>query len=253
LLASLFALPLLVRWLRANWWRHAMLLVVLAGCVLAALSPRIFAGDALLVDLPLPAYLVHKLGMFRSSARFIWLPEYALLCAVLVVVLRYMERHGRPLALVAALLGLLVLQAVDTAPLRQSIAANVRAPYPLAFDPEPLNALVARADAIKVYPTHACVRNAIPKRYKRANMALMLAGATAEEPVPINSFYHGRPKVDCAAERRERATEALKPGILYVYLDGLGPAPAQIGAVVRARDCGSLGEARYCFIPGSGD
>jgi hypothetical protein len=69
LLASLFALPLLVRWLRANWWRHAMLLVVLAGCVLAALSPRIFAGDALLVDLPLPAYLARGGAALHGAPR----------------------------------------------------------------------------------------------------------------------------------------------------------------------------------------
>jgi Family of unknown function (DUF6311) len=248
LLATLIVSPLLWRWLRENGKRHLMLLAVLAGSCAFAISHRVFLGDTLIVELPLNRYVAAALGAFRSSGRFIWLPEYALLCAVLVLGLRYVERRGRNILLICLVAVLIGLQFFDTGPLRHAIAANLRQPLPAILDRAAIVDLVGRARAIRIYPSFACIPAAKGPVYRQANVEFQLAGAP--RVVPINSFFHGRAYKDCAEEARERSTETLQAGVLYVYLDGRGPDPARMPDGSAARFCGDLNWARYCLIPG---
>ncbi len=247
LLATVINLPLLWRWLLASGKRHVMLLVVLAGSCALAVSNRIFFGDTLIFELPLHKYVVGALSVFRASARFFWLPEYALLCTILVLGLRFVGRHRRCVAMIWFVLVLAGLQFFDTGSLRRAIAANLWQPHPVALDRTTLDKLVGQAQAIRVYPSFACIRHGNRPLYRHANVELQMAGA--QRLIPINSFFHARPNKDCEKEDRERATEALRSGVLYVYLDGKGPGAAQIPGVMSAQFCGKLDWAQYCLMP----
>jgi hypothetical protein len=247
LLAALISLPLLWRWLRSSGSRHIMLLVVFAGCFALAVSHLVYFGDTLIVALPLHKYVIGALSTFRSSARFFWLPEYALLCTILVLGLRYVDRKGRSIAVICVVLVLAGLQFFDTGSLRRAVAANLRQSHPAAFDRAALDDLVGRAHAIRVYPSFSCIRYGDRPLYRHANVELQMAGA--RRLIPINSFFHARPSKDCEKEYRERVAEMLKPGVLYVYLDDGGPGAGQVSGANSVSFCGRLDWARYCLIP----
>jgi len=65
LLLLLAGLPGAVRWLRGGSRQHA----VLPASFLFALSNRVFLGSHLLVVVPVPAPVLHLLGLLRSSGR----------------------------------------------------------------------------------------------------------------------------------------------------------------------------------------
>lgn len=84
LLASLLVLPAEAGWLRRNLRRHVSLLVAFAALTAFAISYRVFVGHCLLLELPMPLYIVWALGVFRSSGRFFWLIGYAQMAIVLI-------------------------------------------------------------------------------------------------------------------------------------------------------------------------
>ena len=59
-------------------------LVAFAALTAFAISYRVFVGHCLLLELPMPLYIVWALGVFRSSGRFFWLIGYAQMAIVLI-------------------------------------------------------------------------------------------------------------------------------------------------------------------------
>jgi hypothetical protein len=65
---------------------HAPLGIVCAAFVVFAVGPRVSAGTQLLFEYP--AALWGPLAVFRASGRFVWVPYYALVAAIIAVVVR---------------------------------------------------------------------------------------------------------------------------------------------------------------------
>lgn len=89
--------------------RHGVLLAVLLGMLLFAISHRIAIGGHVLVEIPLPPPILRLANMLRASERFYWPLAYAsLFAAIALVALRLPMRRARILLGAA-----LALQVVD--------------------------------------------------------------------------------------------------------------------------------------------
>jgi hypothetical protein len=260
LLASLMLLPSELIWLRRNAGRHVALLVALALCAAYAISHRVYAGERLLFELPIPHTVNRLLGVFRSSGRFFWLVAYAQMAVVLVLAFR------RPRPLIA--LGLVcaaLLQIADVQPLRRQIVASIAAgPTPALFDREQVARLVEGARHVSVIPSFQCSGEADTSRrheQQRANMELMLATARAD--VPTNSVYLARQTYGltlrdvlrapsrasemlddwraayCARESEAAHDDRLSAGDTLVLLAARPEEPAGV-------TCSPLASARHC-------
>ncbi len=183
LLASIFALPAEIGWVRRNLRRHVSLLALCTALCFFAISHRVFVGHWLLLELPLPSALNLVLGIFRSSGRFFWLIGYAQIAMVVVLAFR------RPQAVIVLyLLGAALLQLLDVQPLRQHIIASIAAGTDKEeFDHNQIAHLVTGARSIEVAPSFQCSAN---MQQISANMELMLAAARAN--VLTNTVYLAR-------------------------------------------------------------
>jgi hypothetical protein len=188
LLGSLLVLPAEAGWLRRNLRRHFSLLVAFAALMVFAMSHRVFAGNRLLFELPLPLYIVWALGIFRSSGRFFWLISYAQVAIVIVLGFR----RAQPL-IALCLLGAAILQLFDVQLLREQIITSIAAePRPAELDRREVTNLVARAQHVEVVPSFQCSLDLDERRGELlgANTELMLT--TARMNVPTNTALSGR-------------------------------------------------------------
>jgi Family of unknown function (DUF6311) len=189
LFASLLLLPAELGWIRRNARRHLALLIALACLAAYAISHRVYAGERLLFEVPLPYALNRVLGVFRSSGRFFWLIGYVQLAMVVVLAFR----RANP-AIVLCLALAAILQIVDVQPLRAQIAAGIAAgPSPGPFPRDEVARLLVGARHLDVIPSFQCsgeLDRTSRSRQEQANMEWMLAAARAD--VPTNSVYLGR-------------------------------------------------------------
>jgi Family of unknown function (DUF6311) len=255
LLLLMAGLPHGVGWLRGAAHRHSVLLAIVVGSFLFALSNHIYLGSHQLVTIPLPYRVLRLFNLFRSSGRFVWLPGYAIMAGSIVLCLK----QPRPQWMGVICLAAAALQIADAAPLRAAIRATVSGPTPAVFDRDQAAALAARASAIEVFPSYGCVEKVIAAgidpdsdwvRLTQANLEFQLIAARAD--FPINSVYQSRLPTDCRAETAERAA-LLRPGTLYVYLDAPAAATGQLGGHDVAKACGTIDWIHYCLIPPVGD
>jgi hypothetical protein len=112
LLLAVAIVPALVR-LRLNWKRHRGLFIVLAALTLLALSSRIYLGEKLIVSLGTKPW-DQMFAPIRASGRAFWLVGYTLVFASIARIAQDLPR----LSLRIVLIGAVVLQWIDTAPLR---------------------------------------------------------------------------------------------------------------------------------------
>jgi hypothetical protein len=191
LLATCLVLPFEINWLRRNLKRHFALSVAFGMFIAFAISHRVFAGDWLLLELPLPRYIHPILGIFRSSGRFFWLICYAQIATVIIVGFR----RAQPV-IAMCLAGAAIIQLFDVQPLRDQIVASVaNGPVVTALEPRQIASLVAEARQIDVVPSFQCTwwqREHRPqaRRELAVNVEVMLAAA--RENVPTNTFYVDR-------------------------------------------------------------
>jgi Family of unknown function (DUF6311) len=251
LLLIFVSLPAWFAWLRRNAKAHVVLICLLCGLLLFALSNRIYVGSHLVFELPLPESVTEILGTFRSSGRFFWPIGYALAAGSIVLVLRRF-RPGASLALLAAAS---VLQVVDVEPLREAVAATTEYPLAAAFDRQRAEQIVARSQSVMVFPSFGCVNeqwwNGLISRdawleLRRADIEMQLIAA--RDNLPINSAYNARLRTDCVAEDAA-IHQPLRPGTLYVYLTQFTPGPDQLGGHAAADVCSTLDWLHYCLIP----
>lgn len=251
LLLLLAGLPGVACRMRTAPRHHAVLLAVLSGSFLFALSNRVYLGSHLLFTVPLPASVQALFGLFRSSGRFVWLPAYALMAGSAILAL------GRPRSwwTVALCLTAATLQIVDVGPLRAAIAAAASGPVPAVFDQARVTALAARSRAIEAFPSYGCVEEVIAAgndpdsawdRLTHANVELQLIAARAN--LRINSVYQSRVSTDCRAEAIQRGAP-LRQDTLYFYLDAPSPTATQLGGRSASEVCGAVDWIRYCLIP----
>ena len=261
LLASLLLLSAEVGWVWRNMRRHVTLLVAFLALTAFAISNRVFAGHWLLVELPLPLYLVGAFGIFQSSGQFFWLIGYAQVAIVIVLGFR----GGQPV-MALCLAGAAILQLLDVQPLREQIVASVAAgPGPEELNHNEIVGLIARARHVEVVPSFQCNvgDDGRSGNVGRANMELMLA--TAKMNVPANTVYLARQRygltfldlirtpsraTEMKMSRRDefckeevaKARSGAGPGDVIVLLSDRPRTEEMAPGVI----CSPLSWARYC-------
>jgi Family of unknown function (DUF6311) len=260
LLASIIVLPIEAVWLARNLRRHIVLLVAFVLLTAFAISHRVFAGNSLLFELPMPIYLEAPLGIFRSSGRFFWPIAYAQVAMVVILAFR----RPRPVIVFCVAVAA-ILQLFDVQPLRQQIIASIAAgPSDVDIDRDQVARLVGEARHVEVIPSYQCSET---EKLWRTNLELMLA--TARANVPTNTVYLSRQsygltvrdilrapsraremKHQRRAEYCEREIEQARgdgrPGEVFVLL---ADQPRQ-QEMVPGITCSPLSWARYCETSG---
>ncbi len=98
--------------------RHLVLTLLLAGFIVFAMSNTIRVAGTEVVNFPIPGPARWLISQFRASARFFWPVTYMALAAVVVLTA---QRFRRPVGTLL-LAGAVVLQLLDTAPVRATVS-----------------------------------------------------------------------------------------------------------------------------------
>lgn len=234
-------------WVARRGIQHAVLITLLAAFILFAVSNRVYAGNWLVLDMPIPSLLAHALGAFRASGRFFWPVGYALVALLITLTLR----NYRPGGAVAILFFAALLQWVDVGPLRASVEEKVTYSTPATFDRGQLAARMAEVSEVVIVPSFTCTIDAAAKNIisiatrellLRQNLELQLAAAEAKRRT--NSVYTARDLTNCASQQK-RDEGRLRSRVLYVFLRGFDPPADQWG---EKAFCEAVGDARFCEI-----
>jgi hypothetical protein len=216
--------------------RHAGLALALLGLTLLALSFRVGAGDAMLLDLgPAPGFL----EQFRASGRFFW----PVGCALLVGVAALLARAPHIGSVSVLALGL--VQFADATPNRRAIAAWADQRPAWTVDAPALRALLAQADTLTLLPSWPCVPPGDPLGdHARQLQVLSLA---AERPVPANTMYVARWRDRPVCSDAATLATPLARGEVRIILPG---ARDQAAALMPgfASVCSPLGEMLACRL-----
>jgi hypothetical protein len=194
--------------------RHWVLAVACAALSLFAASNRVFIGDWNLIDINLPWKLTVLLGAFRSSGRYFWPVSMVLLLGLLVFWAQISQVRQR--TLIAILAAAVILQWLDTRPMREMVAQATEQAPQTALDRSTWASLISRHRFVRVYPTVDCVR-APMSHTQFINSELQLFAA--QQKREINIMNTSRPGKDCDREAREMASATVTDGGLYVFLN----------------------------------
>ncbi|MBS9720572.1 hypothetical protein JYU29_07725 [Tianweitania sp. BSSL-BM11] len=216
-------------------WRHAgsalrahpALACIMIGFVIYALSSRVWLGDWKLLSYKIPYPTTVLTETFRSSGRFFW-PVGLLLMATAVATLARSGRRWMP----ALLVGLVVVQAVDTRSLLQSVQAH--ASQPPLYDFSQWRAALPAIQAIEVYPAFGC-----PELTKQPYSFMQrLAG---EIGATINTGYLARSNNTCEAVVDHQPQPLAAGRLLVSFADaGRFPQPAIISQAIAAGSCRTI-------------
>ena len=122
----LAALALMVRACkdRAFTSRHGILLLFLVLACLYALSNKVYVGNRLLWEWPLPSFVGPITGTFRVSGRFFWVVGYGVVVFAVLTLARFLSKSVFLVLMVLCLL----LQWVDLEPSRDQLRGVVNRP-----------------------------------------------------------------------------------------------------------------------------
>jgi hypothetical protein len=163
-----------------------------------------------MVELPVPPRVLEIFGIFRSSGRLFWPVVYCVAAVVLVAVLTRYRRTAPALLAAAAM-----LQWIDTAPLRDAVAARAATPVPPVIEASAWRQAISLHSAVRVIPSFACLGSGWGWS---SLMAIQLQLLAAMEDVAVNTVYAARGRADCAAESRANADTLANPGELDIFL-----------------------------------
>jgi hypothetical protein len=219
--------------------RFAPLALAMLLLTAAAIGPVIYLGDDLVAKLPKPSgKLAEVIGLFRAHGRFFWMPGYLVL-AVGVASAARLPRRVAAVVLAAAV----ILQAVETWPLRQGVHAVFVRPdthtYPAALDDAP----ALRGRPWTFTPTYFCSADLKDLRMMaQLNRLAIRTGGTS------NSFL--------TARSTEGACKSPAPDLLVtagsgdrrivVALGGQGDAKQALAAFAGRTDCYQLERGLLC-------
>ncbi len=172
--------------------QHWPLLLIMGVTSLFALSNHVYAGSRLLYSWKFSGFIFELFGQFRSSGRFFWITIYALFIFLVTATLRY---HGLRRGLTILFLAVL-LQAVDTAPLRQALSFASKTPQYAGLDSAKWAGLLEGRDALYIIPSHCCG----DPNLSNPKLQLQLLAAR-HGIVPTNSAYVARSIKNCEKEK----------------------------------------------------
>jgi hypothetical protein len=241
LLLLAFAAPTLARQEREHWRRHIALLLVLAGFAALALTNDIYLGPWRVLHIPLPHPLIALVGVIRSSGRFIWPLLYLTTALGIAGASRLGAIRGAMLLLAA-----IVLQWVDTTPLRAALTASIAVPAPSPMPTALLNAAIASNRMITVLPSYACLQ-ALEGPSKEITVQVQLAAARRN--VATNTIYAGRAAPNCNQEAAHTALPAAGSGEATLYLPEYQAFAALRSLAAGRPDCQAEAAFLLCGLP----
>jgi hypothetical protein len=239
LLLCALHVPYVIRSGRTLARRHWQLLGVLIAAAAFAFSNRIYLGNQLVAEIPIPRLLYGIAGVFRSSGRFLWLVEYAaLVTATILTARRFGAAKGA-----AILAAALALQLVDTTPLRRAIALDARTSASAGLEFEKWKPwLAARFERVYIVPSHQCGDPDLgnPK------LALQYYIARAA-PIPTNSASVARGKKACADELKRLSDPAEGARVGWVFFaDGVKLPDVARFTESEGTTCQAIGNVLAC-------
>ena len=192
---------------RAALWRHAGLALVAAGALLFAVSDQVYLGHHLLLHLPI---VPRVLRQFRASGRFVWIDLYVLMLGATLLVCRWLSpRVAFPsIALLAA------IQFADAGSLRGQVAAQMAVASPWAADPAQFRPLLARHQALTLWPTASCDPELVTDP-----LFMHLLLLASERALPVNTIPVARTSGSKGCGTAN-VTRTLLPGELRLLLPG---------------------------------
>jgi hypothetical protein len=221
--------------------RHLGLVLALLALTAIAVSTRISFGGLVLIDLGSPPGVIQQ---FRASGRMFWPVAYTLALAGTLMIARL-----RPAALyAAALITLPALQWLDSAPVRDRLAQDVRVRQPISPEARALRDILPTLSAVTILPSWYCWT---PEATRIADpILLQMLGLASERALPINTAYLARqPRAIPCSDDIPVAKSPLRPGEVRVFLtpgDGewtqLRPEGPQ--------ECRKVAHALFCRLPG---
>ena len=186
--------------------QHAVLLLVMTGFVLFAMSDKIYLGSWQILAVPLPSQIASVAGIFRASGRFFWPCLYLLAATLIVGVPARWGKAGGYLLLIAA-----VLQLVDTGPLRTALTVGTTQPAVTAIAESAWVVPIRAHRFVEVMPSFGCIKN---PGGVRQHIALDLQLMASQLGVPTNTVYAARHQVACGSH----VVRELRPNELLVLL-----------------------------------
>jgi hypothetical protein len=219
--------------------RFAPLALAMLLLTAAAIGPVIYLGDALVAKLPKPSgRLADVIGLFRAHGRFFWMPGYLILAVGVASAARLPRRVA---AMVLA--GAVILQAVETWPLRQGVHAVFVRPdthtYPPALDDAP----ALRGRPWTFTPTYFCSADLKDLRaMAQLNRLAIRTGGTS------NSFLTARSTEGACKPPAPDLLVTAAPGDrrIVVGLGGQGDAKRTLSAFAGRTDCYRLERGLLC-------
>src|SRR5271157_118884 len=194
-------------------WVFFLLLCCLL-LTLMALTTRVLIGSKTMVDVDSRQVLSRFLAPLRSSGRLFWLPYYTILTALLAAPYFFMRR-SRANALLACLL---VLQFVDTIPLRRWLYSGVHQSYPKALKSPIWHQLGSVYENLVVLPAWQCGPRLSPGGVYGYRYFGFLA---TDQKMRTNSYYTARYtgkalELHCNRLAFELPNQPLSPDSAYV-------------------------------------
>lgn len=225
-------------------WRHAGLALVMLAFTLYSLSDQVYAGEALLVQWPVPNALLALAGIFRASGRFFWIVGYLITFAALATTLKTLQPR-RALALAVVVLA---VQAWDVLPLWQVFAHRVA--EPARDELAPWQRLMQGVEQVKVHPAFGCGRGTMHDYIFLQRLATSM-GAT------VDTAYIARAAKECAV-KQEPFEAAFARGALYALLvptaeHGTAAMPAGFRKALARQQCALWQEILLCRVEFSPD
>jgi hypothetical protein len=209
--------------LRRNPWMVALFLCF----TLFAVSHIVYLGTLQVVEIPLPAPILHLAAIFRSTGRFFWPAMYSIAALAIAAPIPFYGRYGVLLLCLSA-----PLQWIDTAPLRGAVTASVHAPEKPHIDLAAWDAAIRRHDSIRVLPQNFCLARG---RGWNSEIAVQLQLLAAKADRPINSVYAARINPDCRADQKIDGTPQPGTRQLSIFLN-------EFSGIAKMRELSGLGQ-----------
>ena len=189
--------------------RHRLFSLVLGLFLLYAISNRVFLGPHLILEVPLPDAAERLVSFFRASARFVWVPMYALVLLSLSALLKWCPKAlAIPVVLVA-----IVAQLSEARSTVLKFRPQLATPWEDRLDVGQFRRWLSRHQRLFQFPSFSCQPPRTPDDTFREFQIELVA---ARLNVPTNSLYTARQLKDCAAEALWAVGAELDPTTLYV-------------------------------------
>jgi hypothetical protein len=224
--------------------RHASYVAMLAVLACFAASNVVYAGDRLVLEYRLPAFVVDLANYFRASGRFIWPLAYSL--TVLPIALIF--RSWRPAAALTAATIAVMLQVTEAAGDLRYRRTLTRQAYEDLIDEPQMRGWLKQHERLWQYPSWSCGGLVPARRWPSpdANRELQLQLEASKAGIPTNSVYTSRVLKNCVVEAEWLTQPSLETGVLYVLAPHAVKASPSLADLVRSDACVALAWATVC-------